>query len=207
MKSLALSTTFLSVALVFAATPDTLQKITAPTTIDLSKPPIIQDICWDVFFGGAFRTATTTLISLVAGSEDNSDAEVVDVIRHIFDNSLGTNCFAYFWPTSLVPRQYHVRINVTTNSTESDSVQQLSGVSNIITVGPQYNVTCGQSPGNFVDVSSPTSPAYTSLYISKPAPGLEIPLTDLEFSAILFGITETVETITMLVSPTLLFSC
>lgn len=59
---------------------DTLRNITSPATVDLSKPPTIGDICFTVFFGGAFRITTQTTVELIAGPQEANGTDVVDVI-------------------------------------------------------------------------------------------------------------------------------
>lgn len=83
-------------------------------------------------------------------------------------------CTSYIFPPSLLAGSYHLRINATIVS-PSDT-QLITSCSPTIIATSNQPLGCGtnQTPGPWPSIPSINSTVYTSMYLTSPAPGLNI---------------------------------
>ncbi|KAG6864033.1 hypothetical protein C0991_000939, partial [Blastosporella zonata] len=107
----------------------------------------------------------------MAGPTEEAGNDVVDIAA----TNVIYNTANYWFPASLTLGLYHYRINATVNtstSTDSFDIQDLTARSATINVTTSQPISCVKNiPLPYHNITSPSSPDFTSLYVYAPSAG------------------------------------
>jgi len=163
---------------VVAAQQDTIGNFTVPDG-NLTLPYEFQSfgLDFDLLPGSDGRAIYDISWELMDGTQEEASNLVVDVV---IINTVTTHT-GYDFPPSLPKGEYHMRVNVTTNTTSPpSSVQNLSARSPTFTLLPTFQC---KDPGPYPNISSPESSDFTSLVVGYPHAGIVFNVDDTDVAA------------------------
>ncbi|KAG6889426.1 hypothetical protein C0995_001193 [Termitomyces sp. Mi166 len=136
--------------------------------------PIQTELTWDFYnadgpIAPAFSTFNES-VELMAGPAEKAGNSVVDIVAINVLSSTTT----YYFPASVPVGLYHYRINATINTTTSGGffIQDVTARSDTVNVTTSKPIGCGKSiPPPYHNITSPSSPLFTSLHVVQPPAG------------------------------------